>query len=380
MRILHTADWHLGKQLYGVSLLDEQAHALEQFHVAVRESSVDCVIIAGDIFDRAIASVEAVELFDDVVSRLSSDFNKPVIIISGNHDGPERLTLGSKVFAQSKFFFYGRLKKENAPLLLEDSFGPLAFVCIPYLDTPRARQVFQNQDISSQEQALIAAINCQTKSLSDKTRKVFVGHCFLAGGKTSESERTLSLSSSFTILPDVFAIFNYAALGHLHRAQSIATTRYSGSIVKYSASESNDNKSFTVVELNPNKALRLEEILISPKHDLRIIEGHFAELMESGSEQAPNDDYIIARLEDRTPILDAMSRLREHYPNILHIERPKLSFESIKSEINRDVFTQDEFTLFQSFSAQVSDLELSESELNYFKETLQSIQIKEQES
>lgn len=379
MRILHTADWHLGRQLHGVSLIEDQACALEQFFDAIRQYKPDCVIVAGDIFDRALPPVEAVRLFDETLSRLRSDYQGPVIFIAGNHDSPERIDYGSRLFESNGIYIRGSFTKAPAVVKLDDKHGKVDLVLIPYLEAPVARQILGDDAIQTQEEAIKAACYEALKVSRAGARRVAVAHAFVDGGKESESERPLLVGGSGRVPAAVFDDYSYVALGHLHEPQQISRpgVRYSGSLCKYSFSEASHQKSFSLVDLAADGGVTIEEFPLSYRRDVRRLRGSFAELMKG--EGGGLEDYILAEITDTGAIIDAMNQLRAVYPNILQIRRINLErmIDSAASE-RMDLKTTP-LEMFSRFLKHVTGDEAEAAHLSAFEKAIGDQSLRERE-
>lgn len=339
MRFLHTADWHLGLSLHGVSMIEDQRHVLNQLIEIVRCEKPDCVVIAGDLYDRANPSAEAVELLSHCLSCLSLELKTPVYLIAGNHDCVTRLDFGSRLFKAHQLHVQAKLTKE----CLENSFGlgHARFFLLPYANVINSRHCFGDCAITTLQQAMQKAVE-QMGRRAENERRILVAHTTIEGGVTSLSERTLGLNFGVDVVsPSVFEKhFDYVALGHLHRAQTISAhgsiVRYAGSILKYSFSEAADRKSVTMVDLgnNGNDPLTYREIFLTPKRDLSVIQGHFADLLANGAHYPNRDHYLCVELLDEVPILDAVSRLREVFAHLLHLKRPVMEMPQKHSSIS----------------------------------------------
>ena len=365
MKLLHTSDWHIGRQFHNVSLLEDQQHVLQQILKIAETETVDAVLIAGDIYDRSVPPALAVKLLDDVLHTLCKDLAIPVLLISGNHDGAERLAFGSRQLQASGLHIIGSIDAEPKPVVLQDQFGEVAFYGIPYLEPNQARQVF-GADVSSHDDALQAIVNAITDSEASLTkgttrRTVVLSHCFIDGGEESESERPLSVGGADRVSQRHFLPFNYTALGHLHAPQykGAEHIRYSGSILKYSFSEERQKKSVTLVEMNAKGDCEIEKIPLKPLREMRSIEGKLEDILEQGKTDPQAEDYLLIRLQDKAAILDVMGKLRQVYPNVLHLERPGLMTEASSHTASRERLNKGEMNLFEDFYQQVCDEPLS---------------------
>ena len=359
MKFIHTSDWHIGRQFHNVSLLDDQRHILEQIVAHIKNEAVDAVIIAGDIYDRSVPPAAAVSLLDEVLNTICTELGVPVLLIPGNHDGAERLRFGSKQLSQAGLHIIGDLDQITQPVILTKNGCEISFYGIPYNDPESVRNHF-SAEVSSHDEAhqfLIEQINAvkTTDSLN-----VLISHCFIDGAEASESERPLSIGGADRVCVDPFKTFDYVALGHLHNPQHKGEThiRYSGSILKYSFSEQHHQKGVTLVELNPSGFQKTTHLPLVPLRDMRTLEGDLETLLQQGATDPHNQDYLLIRLTDQTALLEPMSKLRQVYENVLHIEKTWLQ-DSGTLQVNRDKLKRGELEMFQDFFKQVSGNDLT---------------------
>ena len=358
MRFLHTSDWHLGRQFHNVSLLEDQRHVLDQLVDIVRDRQVEAVLVSGDIYDRAVPPASAVSLLDDVIYRINTELGVPMLFIAGNHDSAERLGFGARALAQSGIHIMGQPGQEPAAVLLSDDAGEVAFFGIPYADPVTVRHHL-GVDVHSHEQAMAALLK-QVEGRREERRTVVLAHCFVEGGLESESERPLSVGGADRVPPSLFGHFDYVALGHLHAPQSRQWphVRYSGSLLKYSFSEEKQHKSVMLVDMDATGRCEIEKVPLKPRHDMRILEGHFDQLLAQGRDASDREDYLLIRLLDTHAIHEPMNRLREVYPNVLHLERPGLLCSGERRETSRERLAVGELPLFLDFYAQMTGEEL----------------------
>ena len=362
MRILHTSDWHIGRQFHSVSLLDDQRHVLKQIVAAAKSESVDVVIVAGDIYDRAIPPANAVALVDEVFNALITDLGIPVIAIAGNHDGPERLGFASRQLAKAQLYIAGPLQPDPQSIILEDKYGEIVFYPIPYADPATVRDVFSDDTIRTHNQAMEAIIKRIPQH--KKQRSVAIGHCFLAGGLDCDSERPLSVGGADQVSPEHFHCFNYVAMGHLHRQQQQGseTIRYSGSPLKYSFSEENHEKSMTIVDLDEVGRCEIKHIPLTALHDMRSISGSLDDIIRDAKNDPNPEDYLLISLEDTQAILDPMGKLRAVYPNVLHLKRPGLLSDKPQKLAHRDLMKKGELSMFKDFYKQTTEEEITDAQ------------------
>lgn len=320
MRLLHTADWHLGRSLAGASFLEDQAHLLRgQFLDILRETRPDALLIAGDVFDRAVPPVEAVELLDDILGEVVLGLRIPAVLIPGNHDATERLAFGARLMRAGGLHIADSAL--GAPIRFEDAHGEVWVLPSGYASPLLLAELLGDETVACHDSGFAVICRRLRESCPPGARTVMVAHAFLADGLTSESERLLQVGGARAVSPARFAGFHYVALGHLHRPQAIGEDgrlRYAGSPLAYSFSEAGQRKSVTLVELDAAGAVRTEEIPLTPKRALRVVQGTLAEVLAM---ERPEDraDWLRVVLTDAGAVWGAMDRLREAYPNVLEL-------------------------------------------------------------
>ena len=382
MRFLHTADWHLGRQFHNVSLIDDQAHVVEQFVALARDRKVDAVIIAGDIYDRAIPPTDAVNLLDEVLHKLVKEAEIPVIMIAGNHDSSDRLGFGSSLMAGPGFHVYGPLDSAGKPLVLTDKDGDVYFCPMPYADPGEVRIHTGDEEIRSHDTAVRSLANSMAAQVPKGARSVGIAHCWVTGGTASESERPLTIGGTGEVGADCFQAFNYTALGHLHRPQTAGskTIHYSGSLLKYSFSEADHTKSVNLVDIDAKGGVEVERIELTARRDVRIIEGDLESVLKRDGDSGSADDYMLIRVSDRKAILDAIGKLRQVYPNTLHVERPGMQLGEKKKMSGGDHLKRSEVDLFKDFYQEVMGLEIEPESAKAFEQTVAAIRQDEREA
>ena len=318
MKFLHLSDLHIGKRVNEVSMLDDQAYILDQILCIADVERPDAVLIAGDIYDRSIPSNEAVTLFDDFLVKLAKR-HLPVLMISGNHDSPERLSFGGRLLDASGIYISPVYHGNIQPITLTDSYGPVHFWLLPFIRPAHVRRFFPDEAIESYTDACRTAISHM--SIDPAERNVLITHQFVTGAVTCESEE-LSVGGTDNVDASIFDIFDYVALGHIHGPQNIVSSRirYCGTPLKYSFSEADHHKSVTVVTLEEKGALNLQLSPLLPRHDLRQVRGSFATLTDKASYEGTTlDDYLHVILTDEEDVPEAVGKLRLIYPNIMKL-------------------------------------------------------------
>jgi exonuclease SbcD len=275
MRFIHTADWHLGRLFHGVHLTDDQHHALMQVVQVVKEERPDAVLVAGDIYDRAIPPPEAVELLDEALCRLVIDLKVPVVLIAGNHDSPQRLHFGSRLLKDRRLYVTGNLPAKCESVVFGDGNGPVHVYAVPYCEPMIVRQGLSCEEVVDHDSAMRAIVGRIAGGHPSGERKILMGHAFVAGGAECESERPLSVGGAGTVDVGSLSGFDYVALGHLHCPQRIGggEVRYSGSLLKYSFDEVHQPKGVYVVDMDKGGACAVRTVPIVPRRDVRKIEG-----------------------------------------------------------------------------------------------------------
>lgn len=375
MKFIHTADWHLGKLFYGEYLTEEQEWFLKnQFLPLLDEEKPDVILLAGDVYDRSVPPSEAVELFDEMVSEITGKRKIPFIVISGNHDSAERLSFASRVLRGTGLFLCGDLYHTLEPIVLNDEYGEVAFAPLPYAEPGKVREAL-SLDVRTHGAAEQALSDCLLQKIGNKARKIALAHEFVAGGLASDSERPLSIGGTDMISADIFAPYNYTALGHLHGPQQAGgkeNVRYSGSLLKYSFSEAVQKKGVIAGEIDGTGAVKTRFISLSPRRDVHIIKGIFDDLMKGASE-----DFLMAEIMDEEPIIDAMARLRQKYPRMMTI-RSHRKMKSDSGERNFDLMKKvDPLDMFRVFYKEFHDKEFTEEEENYMKKLWESLRKEE---
>lgn len=376
MKFFHTADWHLGKLVQGIYMTDEQRHVLRQFIDAIKVEKPDVVIIAGDLYDRAVPPTDAVMLLDEVLKEIIVDLQTPVIAVAGNHDSPSRLDFGSELMRENGYFIDGRIKRPIQPVVIEDVHGEVHFHLVPYADPSICRQLYEDETIVDFTSAMQRVIEEMT--FDKDARHIFVGHAFVtphgeAEENTSDSERPLAIGGAEYVSAHLFKPFHYTALGHLHQSHYVLNEkiRYAGSPLKYSISEEHHKKGFYIVDMDEEGKVVIEKRELYPMHDMRTVEGHMDEILT----HPPSDDFVFVKLLDESPVLFPMEKVKSIFPNAMHIER-KMVRSTAATLQQREGVTQekpDEMTLFRYFYTQMNDVEPDQETERLFAEVLHEV-------
>jgi DNA repair protein SbcD/Mre11 len=380
MKFIHTSDWHLGRQFHNVSLIDDQRAVLSQLIDVIQHHDIDAVIIAGDIYDRSVPPTVAIELLNEVVNQICNELNTPIILIPGNHDGAKRLGFAAQQMAESGLYIIADYQQMDHPVVLHsERAGAVAFYGVPYSDPEMVRNHYKTAVTTHDE---LHQFLCERiiSGWDEDQHHVLISHCFVDGAFESESERPLSIGGSDRVDSQHFSPFDYVALGHLHQPQKKTHDyiRYSGSLMKYSFSEQHHKKGVTLVEFGPNGFESAVLIELSAPHQMRIIEGEMDFILEQGATDVHCHDYLLIRLTDQHAILDPMAKLRQVYPNVLHIEKPGMLIGA-DIEMGRAKLRRGELEMFKDFYLEVQQQPMSGEQVDIIQRVIGLIASKREE-
>lgn len=373
MKFAHIADLHIGKRVHDFSMLEDQRYILDQMLGIFEEQRVDGILIAGDVYDKVVPSAEAVQLFDEFITRLAK-LKMPVYMISGNHDSAERLSFGAKLFESSDIYisqvYDGKVKKVG----LEDEYGLVNVYLLPFLKPATVRHVLQRDDIESYEDSVTVAL--QECEVDASQRNVLVAHQFVTGADRCDSEET-SVGGLDNVSAEVFDEFDYVALGHIHRPQKMGkeTLRYSGTPLKYSFSEVEHKKSVTIVELLEKGNVQINTVPLVPLRDMRKVRGTYMEVTAKESYTAENKmDYLQITLTDEEDVPGALQKLRTIYPNLMRLE-----YDNKRTRENKEVQaveTQEqksELELFGEFYELLNNEPMKEEQTEFMENLIRGL-------
>ena len=331
MRLLHTSDWHLGRTLHRADLRDAQAAFLDGLVETVRSERVDAVLVAGDVYDRAVPGLDAVALYDDALVRLRAAGAR-VVVTSGNHDSAARLGVGARLVDAAGVHVRTRPQAVGEPVLLADEHGEVAVYGLPYLEPEAVRAVLPPDPDGDPTEprghagVLGRAMACVRADLAGRrARAVVLAHAWVTGAEPSDSERDISVGGVGQVPASVFDGVDYTALGHLHGAQRLREgLRYSGSPLAYSFSEAAHTKGSWLVELGASGLVRVEQVPSPPARRLSVLRGTLDDLLASREHDGREDDFLSVVLLDEVRPDEAMTRLRSRFPHVLVLEwRPE---------------------------------------------------------
>lgn len=368
---MHLSDLHLGKRLNEFSLMEDQEYILKQILNILEEQQPDGVLIAGDVYDKAIPSTEAVSLFDDFLYRLSQR-KLPVFVISGNHDSAERIAFGSRLLDASGIHLSPVYCGQVEPITLRDEFGSVRFWLLPFLKPIHVRRFYPEEPTDTYSQAMSTAVS--HLALNPKERNVLITHQFVTGAACSDSEER-SVGGADQVEAGVFQDFDYVALGHLHRPQNCGSEniRYCGTPLKYSFSEAKDEKSVTIVELREKGSLTVSTIPLKPLRELVELKGSFEELTNKSfyEDTTWQTDYVRLTLTDEEDIPDALGKLRLIYRNLMKLDYDNSRTRS-QSEITPQLpsHSKSPLELFSDFYELQNNRPMTEEQLVFLEELL----------
>jgi len=363
----------LGKRVNEFSMLEDQAYILGRILEIVDQEKPDAVLIAGDVYDKTIPSAEAVALLDDFLVGLAE---RPlsVLLTSGNHDSPERLSFANRLMEQRRVYISPVYHGAVTPITLNDSYGPVDFWLLPFLKPVHLRRFFPEDNVESYTDAVACAI--QHMTIDTGRRNVLVTHQFVTGAQRCDSEE-VSVGGSDNVDVSVFDPFDYVALGHIHGPQNVGgeRVRYCGTPLKYSFSEVHHQKSVTVVELAEKGVLHVRTIPLTPRREMVELRGSFAGMISPEFYgQVDRDAYVRVILTDEDDVYDAVGRLRIIFPNLMRLDYDNVRTRSGSLELEEADVKQDPLALFADFYQQQNHRPLSEEQRNYLSQMLETIQ------
>lgn len=377
MKLMHLSDLHLGKLVLEQSMIDDQKYILNQIIDIVKKEQVDIVLIAGDVYDKSIPTIEAVNLFSDFLTRLYK-LKVLVFVISGNHDSKDRLSFGNELFVDNGIYiegiFNGNLRCET----INDKYGKLNIYMLPFIKPVEVKRFYPDEIIDTYEDA----IKCILKhsSINKAERNIIMVHQFVTSlGEDvirSDSE-SISLGGIDNIDVTLFKDFDYVAMGHIHGPQKVGreNARYSGSPLKYSFSEVNQKKSVCIIEFNSKEDINISKIPLIPIRDMRVIKGPFDKLISKEIVNLENkNDYLDVVLTDDDYIINAIGKLRKFYPNILKLEyENKISSNEVSDNIDIDKSNMSSIDLFSEFYKMQNGIELSAKKRKIIEEVIKEV-------
>ena len=373
MKFVHLSDLHLGKRVNEYSMLEDQEYILTKIINIIDDEKPFGVIIAGDVYDKSIPSAEAVQMFDDFLTRLAKR-NLQVFVISGNHDSPERMSFGSRLMDQSGIHISQVYNGQIEPFAMEDEHGAINVYMLPFVKPAHVKR-FSDESIESYTDALRVAI--AEMNVNQSERNILITHQFVTGAMRSDSE-DVSVGGSDNVDVSVFDSFDYVALGHIHSPQNCTSerVRYCGTPLKYSFSEAKDKKSVTVVELAEKGSLSVKTVQFVPLRDMAEIKGKYDEItLKSFYENTSyQEDYIHITLTDEEDIVDAIGKLRTVYHNLMKLDYDNKRTRSV-SQVDGavDVETKTPIELFSDFYELQNNQPMSDVQKAFVEDLIEQV-------
>ena len=373
MKLIHLSDLHIGKRVNEISMLEDQEYILLQILQIIDDEKADAVLICGDVYDKSVPSAEAVTLFDDFLCRLAQR-KIPVLIISGNHDSPERLAFGNRLLELGGIHISPVYDGQIRSVTLTDEHGEAVFWLMPFIKPTHVKRFYPDEGIETYTDAVRVAL--EKMPVDTSKRNILLTHQFVTGSLTCDSEE-LSVGGSDNVDAAVLEAFDYVALGHIHGPQNIGSNRirYCGTPLKYSFSESGHHKSVTLVNLGAKGSLELQLRPLQPRRDLRQLRGSFAQLTDKGFYQGTaTHDCLHIILTDEEDVPEAVGQLRVIYPNLM-----KLSYDNTRTRTNQtvdgaeDVQRKSPLELFDELYQLQNNQPMSERQRSFTLELIESI-------
>lgn len=361
MKIIHTADWHLGRILNGKSLLKDQAYILEQFITAMNKEQPDVIVIAGDVYDTSYPSKEAIQLLERTIDELNLSLGIPLIITSGNHDGKERLNYGARWFEKSNVYIRTQLDYMTDPITI----GHINFYTLPFATINEVQHFFQHETVETHQQATDLCLTHMSKEMDKNAINMLVGHMTVQGGKRSDSERPLTIGTVESVDRASFKDFNHVMLGHLHHPFSIDSEyiSYSGSLLQYSFSEVSQPKGYRRVIVE-NDHIKNTFIPLEPVRVLEVVEGKYEDAIQEKISIKNKENYLHFKLKNMSHVTDPMMHLKQIYPNTLALTNMSFDFENTHLEQRENIEQLDDNTIINNFYVDITSTELTTTQKN----------------
>ena len=394
MKILHTSDWHIGKIVNEFSIIEDQRYILNKLIELIDLEKPKVIIIAGDIYDRSIPPVEAVELLNETLSDLVVNKNIKVLAISGNHDSGERLSFASEILEKNGLYIAGKDNELYKHVVVNENGKNINFYLVPYKDPALVRKILNEKDIKSHNDAMKYIVEIIREKMNMNEINILVGHGYVtmkresaiecienkyeaAQLKTSESERPLSIGGTDLIDGKIFDDFDYVALGHLHGRQKVGREeiQYCGSLLKYSFSEVNHKKGVYILDVEDKNKINIDFKQLKPLRDLRVVKGNIEELIKEARDlENERNDYIQAILTDDGELINPMEKLRSVYPNTMLITRErKRQVSEDKTSAKGDYKKKSKLELFKEFYEDLGDGDYTKEKEDVLKNTINQV-------
>ena len=376
MKFLHISDLHIGKRVNEFSMIEDQKYILSRIIEIADEERSDGVLIAGDVYDKPVPSAEAVQLFDWFLTELAGR-RKKVFIISGNHDSPERIAFGAQLMSGRDVYVSPVYDGNAARITLHDEYGELFVYLLPFIKPAVVRHALEEEQGENLPESYHDAVKLAVERMGVDAgaRNILVAHQFVTGAGRCDSE-TVSVGGIDNVDAEIFDLFDYTALGHIHSPQSIKQekVRYCGTPLKYSFSEADQEKSVTVVELKEKGNVNLHTVSLLPLHDLQKIRGTYLEVSaRSFYENINTEDYMQITLTDEEDVPDSLLKLRIIYPNLM-----QLLYDNSRTRQNRqieaaaEIEQKSELELFEEFYELQNNQPMCEEQIEFVRQLIEA--------
>ncbi len=357
MKILHTSDLHLGIELHGVSMLNEQQHFINSLESIIKDNNIKAVLLSGDVYDNSVSTVGAINLYNTLAEIVCVKLNIPMFVIAGNHDGAARLSSLKTLLQKSQLYVTGKLTKDITPVIS----GDVAIYSIPYFNIDEVRALFPDEKIKTYQDAFLTV--CNNIAIDKSKVNIVLAHAYVSGATLTDSDTSAMIGTSSMISAEVFQKFHYVALGHLHKPQTVAKNcRYSGTPIKYSFSEANHKKSVTVYDTD---AKTIEEIYLTPLNDMEILKGGYDEIINKSS-----NSYLKIEITDKHIGLEMLEVLKSIFPNLLSVTGKS---EEASREITitaEEIKTMSPTEILESFFKEIYGQDVTENQVEIFCDAL----------
>lgn len=386
MKILHTADWHIGKWVNGFSMLEDQMYILNQMLETISKEKPDVVLISGDLYDRSIPPIGAVKLLNDTLRKIIQDLKTPVIAIAGNHDSNERLQFASDLLKSSGLYLIGISYHPFEKITFNDRYGEVDFYPIAYMDPLMVGQIYNDENIKTHEQAIHKIMGHIEEIRNPSKRNIALAHGYFSkiqnekeatledsGLTISDSEKRLSIGGNDLVSVQYFDVFDYTALGHLHGHQKVGSSKvkYAGSPLKYSFSEVHHKKGVLIIDMDEMGEITEKFILLKPKRDFKIVRGLLHEILQKQNEAGSIcEDYIRAEIEDTEALIAPMAKLQAVFPNAMELVRVNEVERDITNHTRVQLQGKTPIELFSAFYHQVMQAKPEEEHIAWIKKAM----------
>ncbi|MFM1539113.1 exonuclease SbcCD subunit D [Helcococcus bovis] len=372
MKIMHLADLHIGKNVDGYSMIEDQIYALNEIIKLLKSEIVDTLLIAGDIYQNSVPSADAIKVFDDFITSVKK-LNIKILIISGNHDSSERLSFASDILSSFEIYISRPFSGEIQKISFNDKYGKINFYLFPYVKPSQVRQFYPEEKVDDYSDAVRIVLD--NIDIDKEERNIILSHQFILNATLSESEEIYA--GLLEAVPDyLYDKFDYIAMGHIHKKQSFLNgkLRYPGSLLKYSASETGYDKSITLINVKEKGNLEIYEKKINFLRDMRTIKGEFEYIIKKSINDQNKDDYIHLVLEDEDDILDGMQKIRKIYPNTLTMKYiNKTNGNDSFDDLEKTIKNKSPLEIFEEFYHQKTGKYLTEDKKKIMSDIIEKI-------